>query len=152
MAIEWIKFVLELPKILKDLGGIIASSASKKKLILSELKNNLKQFENANRLRLNYDQLIELLSNDSIIKARQEGFVFSSIKIGKIQKKHIKEKRNEKYLGKNCEWLLINISDKIDELKKLKTQKSLINLKELNMALQFSNLLFKMKLLVEFIK
>jgi len=152
MAFEWLSLVKELPSLIKDLGGLITSSRSTKKLLLSELSNNLKQFENVRKVKLTYDELIEILSNERIFQARKDGFVFSLVKIGKVQKKHIKDRRNERYLGKDCEWLFINISDKIDELKKLKTQKSLATIKELNIALQFSNLLYKMKLLTEFIK
>ena len=49
------------------------------------------------------------------------------------------------------EWLFVSMSDKIDELKKLQSQRSLNNLKELNIGRQLSNLLYKMKLLTLFL-
>lgn len=152
MSVAWLSILKELPGLIKDLGGIITSSRAQKKLLLSELKNNLKQFENAKRAKLNYDQLIDILSNVQIESARKSGFVFSLIKIGKVQETHIKDKRNKRYVGKDAEWLFISISDKIDELKKLKSQVTLENQEKLNIPLQFSNLVYKMKLLAEFIQ
>ncbi|MEI6312672.1 MAG: hypothetical protein WCP57_10470 [Bacteroidota bacterium] len=152
MPIEWIALVKELPSLIKDLGGLITSSRATKNLLLSELKNNLKQFENAKKAPLSYDQLITILSNEQMLVARKSGFAFSLIKIGRIQEKHIIDKRNKRYIGKDCEWLFISISDKIDELKKIQSQKSLNEIDKLNIPLQFSNLFFKMKLLAEFIR
>ncbi len=151
MALDWIIIFKELPKLIKDLGGLINNSRATKNLLLSEVKNNLKQFENAKKVSLTYDELIKILSNEKIIEARKTGFVFSLIKIGKIQAKHIKDKRNNRYKGKDCEWLFVSMSDKIDELKKLQSQRSLNNLKELNIGRQLSNLLYKMKLLTQFL-
>ena len=151
MALDWIIIFKELPKLIKDLGGLINNSRATKNLLLSEVKNNLKQFENAKKVSLTYDELIKILSNEKIIEARRTGFVFSLIKIGTIQSKHIKDKRNNRYKGKDCEWLFVSMSDKIDELKKLQSQRSLNNLKELNIGRQLSNLLYKMKLLTQFL-
>ena len=151
MALEWIVIFKELPKLIKDLGGLINNSRATKNLLLSELKNNLKQFENAKKVSLTYDELIKILSNEKIIEASRTGFVFSLIKIGKVQHKHIKDNRNNRYKGKDCEWLFVSISEKIDELKKLQSQRSLNNLKELNIGRQLSNLLYKMKLLTQFL-
>ncbi len=151
MALEWIVIFKELPKLIKDLGALANNSRATKKLLLSELKNNLKQFENAKKISLNYDELITILSNEQIVEARKKGFVFSLIKIGKVQYEHIKDKRNNRYKGRDCEWLFVSISEKIDELKKLQSQRSLNNLKKLNIGRQLSNLLYKMKLLTQFL-
>ena len=152
MAIAWLSLVKELPSLIKDLSGMITSSRATKNLLLSELKNNLNQFENAKKVKLDYDQLINILSNQAIIDARKVGFVFSVIKFGKVTEKQVRDSRNKRYIGKDAEWLFISIADKIDELKKLQTQKKLTDIKELNVSLQFSNLLYKMKLLAEFIR
>jgi hypothetical protein len=151
MSFEWIVIFKELPMLIKDLGGLTNRSRATKNLLLSELKNNLKQFENAKRIGLTYEELIKILSNEQIVEARKKGFVFSLIKFGKIQDKHIKDKRNNRYKGKDCDWLFVSICDKINELKQLQTQRSLSNLKELNIGRQLSNLLYKMKLLTQFI-
>lgn len=152
MAIEWLTLVKELPGLIKDLGGLITSSNATKKLLLSELKLNLKQFDNARKTDTSYDNLIDILSNEIIADARRKGFVFKTIKLGKVEDKHIKDDRNKKYKGKDCEWLFINIDDKIKELKDLKKLRKTYegNLK-LNIPLQFSNLFYKMKLLTDFI-
>lgn len=151
MEFEWIVIFKELPILIKDLGGMTKRSRATKNLLLSELKNNLKQFENAKKISLTYEELIKILSNEQIIEARKKGFVFSIMKVGKVQDKHIKDLRNIRYKGKDCEWLFVSICDKINELKQLQTQRNLSNLKELNIGRQLSNLLYKMKLLTQFI-
>ena len=52
MALDWIIIFKELPKLIKDLGGLINNSRATKNLLLSEVKNNLKQFEKANKFSL----------------------------------------------------------------------------------------------------
>lgn len=151
MALEWIAIFKELPKLIKDLTGIINNSRTVKKLLLSELKMNLRQFENANKIKLNYDELVKILSNEKILEAKKVGYTFNLIKIGRIKRKHIKDKRNNRYLDKDCKWLFESISDKIDELKQLQSQRNLKDIKELNIGRQMSNLLYKMKLLTNFV-
>ena len=151
MEFEWIVIFKELTILIKDLGVLTNRSRATKNLLLSELKNNLKQFENAKKINLTYEELIKILSNEQIIEARKKGFAFSIMKVGKVQDKHIKDIRNIRYKGKDCEWLFVNLCDKINELKQLQTQRNLSNLKELNIGRQLSNLLYKMKLLTQFI-
>ena len=54
MEFEWIVIFKELPILIKDLGGMTKRSRATKNLLLSELKNNLKQFENAKKISLTY--------------------------------------------------------------------------------------------------
>lgn len=153
MALEWLTIGKELLNLFGFLSGIIKKSNAKNKLLLSELNNNLRHYETAKTAGLSYDKLIDLLSNSNIVEARKEGYAFSSVKFGKISAKHIRDARNNRYKGKDCEWLFINISDKIDELKKIKqVHGSLENLKDVNIALQFSILFYKMKLLARFVR
>jgi len=77
MALEWIEIFKELPKLIKDLGRLINNGRANKNLLLSELKNNLKQFENAKKIGLTYDELIKILSNEKIIEAIRTGFVIT---------------------------------------------------------------------------
>lgn len=142
----------QIPEILSSLGKVVVKNRSTQKLLLDELKRNLKHFENASKIGLNNDQLIQILSNHEITKAKEIGFVFSLVKLGRIQNKYIKDKRNARYKGKDCEWLFSSISNKIEELKSLNSVKKLDGIKELNLKLQFSNLFYMMKLLAEFIK
>jgi hypothetical protein len=121
--------------------------------LLSEVELNLKQFQNAYKTKATYDQLIEVLSNTRITKAREDAFIFSTIKAGKIKESHIKDPRNKRYVGEDCEWLFINIADKIEELKGLKKMNgTLEGITTMNVPLQFSNLFYKLKLLVTFVK
>lgn len=142
----------QIPEILSSLSKVVVKNRSTQKLLLDELKRNLKQFENATKIGFNHEQLIQVLSNNEITKANENGFVFSLVKLGRIQNKHIKDKRNARYKGKDCEWLFSSISNKIEELKSLNSAKRLDAITELNIKLQFSNLFFKMKLIAEFIK
>ena len=60
----------------------------------------------------------------------------------------------QKYLsvGKTCEWLFKNIDEKIEDLRNQKKYHgSLEKTDKAGLALQFSNLFYKMKLLSEFI-
>jgi len=151
MLIEF--YVLkQIPEIIVSLSKILIKNRADQKLLVFELKRNLKQFENAAKIGLENDKLIKILSNNAIKKAQESGFVFSLIKFGKIKNKHIKDRRNHKYKGKDCEWLFLSISDKIEELKGIYSVQKLGDIKRLSLNLQFSNLFYKMKLLAEFIR
>jgi len=154
MAITWFAAVKEVSGLFKDIGGLVAKSNATKKLLYSELELNLKQFQNAYKTKATYDQLIEVLSNERITKARESAFIFSTIKAGKIKESHVKDPRNKRYIGEDCEWLFINIADKIEELKGLKKMNNgtLEGITTMNVPLQFSNLFYKLKLMVAFIK
>jgi hypothetical protein len=153
MAITWFAAVKEVSGLFKDIGGLVTKSNATKKLLLSEVELNLKQFQNAYKTKATYDQLIEVLSNTRITKAREDAFIFSTIKAGKIKESHIKDPRNKRYVGEDCEWLFINIADKIEELKGLKKMNgTLEGITTMNIPLQFSNLFYKLKLLVTFVK
>lgn len=153
MAITWFAAVKEVSGLFKDIGGLVTKSNATKKLLLSEVELNLKQFQNAYKTKATYDQLIEVLSNARITKAREDAFIFSTIKAGKIKESHIKDPRNKRYIGEDCEWLFINIADKIEELKGLKKMNgTLEGITTMNVPLQFSNLFYKLKLLVAFVR
>jgi hypothetical protein len=153
MAIAWFAAVKEVSGLFKDIGGLVTKSNATKKLLLSEVELNLKQFQNAYKTKATYDQLIEVLSNARITKARENAFIFSTIKAGKIKESHIKDPRNKRYIGEDCEWLIINIADKIEELKGLKKMNGTLDgITTMNVPLQFSNLFYKLKLLVAFVR
>lgn len=96
--------------------------------------------------------MLELLKNEKIQKARESRYSFSTIKRGNIELKQIKDDRNMRYVDKNCEWLFKNIDEKIEDLRNQKQYHgSLKEIEKTSIALQFSNLFFKMKLLVAFI-
>lgn len=153
MAITWFAAVKEVSGLFKDIGGLVTKSNATKKLLLSEVELNLKQFQNAYKTTATYDQLIEVLSNARTTKARESAFIFSTIKAGKIKESHIKDPRNKRYIGEDCEWLFINIADKIEELKGLKKMNgTLEGITAMNVPLQFSNLFYKLKLVVTFVK
>lgn len=128
------------------------SSDVTRKQVLMELRDNLNLYKEAYENTGTYDNLIDLLSNEAYRTAIRENFAFKKIKPGKIQKTHIRDERNLRYLGWTTEKLLDKIDEKIQALK---------NLKKLNngsvekisprVTLKLSNLYFRMKLMAEFI-
>ncbi|WP_336518093.1 hypothetical protein [Pollutibacter soli] len=122
------------------------------KQVLMELRDNLNLYKEAYENTGTYDNLIDLLSNEAYRTAIKENFPFKKIKAGKIQKIHIRDERNLRYLGWTTEKLMDKIDEKIQSLK---------NLKKLNngsvekispkVTLKLSNLYFRMKLMAEFI-
>ncbi len=151
MAWEWLPIISSLSEIIMGLNKKSRSNNVTKKFLISELGNNLKHYKTAQRNNFDQKQLISIICNSEIIKALRKGFNFSKVKKGEITKIIVKDRRNEKYVGRDCEWLFLNISDKISELKAIYSISPPPDLKKSNMTLQFSNLFYKMKLLAEFI-
>ncbi len=153
MITNWLSGIKDISGLLSGLSSLIKNNRATKDLVLRELKLNIKAFETAQKsIDINYDKLLDLLTNDRIKKARENRFTFSTIKKGKIRKRSIKDSRNKRYIGKDCEWLFKNIDEKIEDLRHQKSYfGTLKKAKKSNIPLQFSNLFFKLKLLAEFI-
>jgi len=150
---EWLSSIKDIADIVASLGEIIKNNRAAKDLLLRELKLNIKAFETAQKnKKVDYDKLLELLKNEKIQKARESRYTFSTIKRGNIELKQIKDDRNKRYVDKNCEWLFKNIDEKIEDLRNQKQYHgSLKMIEKTSIALQFSNLFYKMKLLADFI-
>jgi hypothetical protein len=71
-----------IPRLIEMLSQDFLKSRARVKLLISELKFNLKQFEYANKFGLTNQSLLRNLTNKEIIVARNNGFIFSNIKIG----------------------------------------------------------------------
>jgi hypothetical protein len=151
MTWEWLSLIGSLPEIITGLNKKAKTNVVVKKLLISELKNNLKHFKTAKKNNFSQTQLITIICNTTMISAISNGFRFSKVKNGIITIDIIHDKRNLRYVGKDCEWLFQSISDKISELKTIYSLDPLPSLDNSNMTLQFSNLFFKMKLLADFI-
>lgn len=153
MGFDWLTLVRELPDLIGDLGGLIKNNRALKDQLIRELKLNLKAFETAQKGKsINYDKLLTLLKNEQIQIARKQRFSFNTIKSGEVTLKHIHNDRNKKYVGKTCDWLFKNIDEKIEDLRiQQQYHGSLSQIENSNIALQFSNLLYKLKLLADFI-
>lgn len=153
MGFDWLTLVRELPDLIGDLGGLIKNNRALKDQLIRELKLNLKAFETAQKGKsINYDKLLSLLKNEQIQIARKQRFSFNTIKSGEVTLKHIHNDRNKKYVGKTCNWLFKNIDEKIEDLRiQQQYHGSLSQIENSNIALQFSNLLYKLKLLADFI-
>ena len=153
MAFEWLSSIKDITDLITSLGEFIHSNRATKDLLLRELKLNLKAFQTAQKsTEINYDQLLLLLHNEEIKKARSSHFSFITIKKGSIEMKHIHDERNVRYKEKSIEWLFKNIDEKIEDLRnQQKYHTSLQNIERTNISLQCSNLFYKMKLLADFI-
>ena len=153
MGFDWLTLVRELPDLIGDLGGLIKNNRALKDQLIRELKLNLKAFETAQKGKsINYDKLLSLLKNEQIQIARKQRFSFNTIKSGEVTLKHIYNDRNKKYVGKTCDWLFKNIDEKIEDLRiQQQYHGSLSQIENSNIALQFLNLLYKLKLLADFI-
>lgn len=153
MAQNWLSSIKNISGLVSGLSEVIKNNRASKDLLLRELKLNIKAFETAQKKTpIDYDRLLNLLKNERIKKAREDRFVFASIKKGSIKKANIRDARNNRYLGKDCEWLFKSIDEKIEDLRNQKIYFDSFNLAEKsNIPLQFSNLFFKLKLLAEFI-
>jgi hypothetical protein len=154
MAFDWLSGVKDLAGIISSLGNLVKNNRAMRDLLIRELTLNIKAFQTAQRSKhIDYDKLLDLLTNMQIKKARENRFTFGTIKKGTIETTHIIDNRNTRYMGKNCEWLFKNIDEKIEELMiQRKYHGSLNKVEGTNISLQFSNLLYKMKLLADFIR
>ena len=124
-----------------------------KKQVIMELRNNLNVFKNGYLNDVAYDQMIDLLSNDSFQQAIKSNFTFAKLKSGTIPADKIYNDRNKKYTGWTAERLLDKIDEKIVELKNIKKMNngSVREVKN-NITLMMSNLYYRMKLLADFIQ
>jgi|WetSurMetagenome_2_1015567.scaffolds.fasta_scaffold46694_2 hypothetical protein len=153
MAFDWLSGVKDLTGLIATLSSLVKSNRATKDLLIRELTINIMAFQTAQKSKkIDYDRLLELLSNATIKRARENRFTFNTVKKGVIEHTHIIDNRNNRYMGKNCEWLFKNIDEKIEDLlNQKKYHGSLNKIEGTNIPLQFSNLLYKMKLLAEFI-
>jgi hypothetical protein len=123
-----------------------------KKQVIIELRDNLNLYREAYEQTATYDNLIDLLSNEAYRNAVKENFSFKKIKNGKIELHHIKDERNNRYLGWTAEKLLDKIDEKIQALKNLKKlNNGSVEKIHSKVTLKISNLYFRMKLMADFI-
>ena len=153
MTWEWLSGIKNISDIVNSLNKHSKDNRATKDLLIRELKLNIKAFETAQKSSyLDYDSLLSILRNERVQKARESAFTFSKIKKGNIEEYHIEDERNKRYIGKDCDWLFKNIDDKIDDLRNQQEYHGYLqNIKTSSIALQFSNLFYKMKLLADFI-
>jgi len=126
-----------------------------KRLILREIRDNLKLLSHASRDGVNHLGLINELSNDALTRAFEEGFKFRNLRKGKVTTTlvtKLNQKRGEKYIGWDMEQLVMSIEGKINELKRLPKIYSNMSTAPLNLTLRLSNLYLQLRLLALFIK
>lgn len=154
---EWISSAIGA---VGELTGIITTLTKKakttnihKKLIIRELRDNLKIFNSVFKNNLSIDKLIDKVANEEIKKGIDDDFDFNKLKKGNIPDSIVKEPRNKKYVGWSAEKLIDKIDEKMEELKNLKelNNGTISNLEKSNVNLMVSNLFYRMKLLARFI-
>ena len=154
MNLDWLKSgIAPLDNLISFLHKQSKTNDVLKKQVLMELRNNLNIFKNAFLNEVSPDTIIDLLSNQAIQEAVKNNFAFKKLKAGGIEPYHVYDDRNKKYIGWTAERLIDKIDEKIVELKLLKKMNngSVAQLKN-NVPLMISNLYFRMKLLVDFIR
>ena len=154
MNLDWLKSgIAPLDNLISFLHKQSKTNDVLKKQVLMELRNNLNIFKNAFLNEVSPDTIIDLLSNDAIQEAVKNNFAFKKLKAGGIEPYHVYDDRNKKYIGWTAERLIDKIDEKIVELKLLKKMNngSVAQLKN-NVPLMISNLYFRMKLVVDFIR
>jgi hypothetical protein len=149
---SWLS-ALPIAQVYLDLGKLIKYNSAHKDLLIRELRRNIKAFKSAQRSRhIDYDTLLSLLRTEAFENALKDRYPFSKVKRGRIEAKHIFDKRNLRYTGKSADWMFKNIESKITELRDLQVQFGTLRQAEnTNIALHFTNLFYKMKLLADFI-
>lgn len=154
---DWITTALgtigDLTNILKLLTAKSKSTNIHKKLIIRELRDNLKKYINVFKNKLSIDLLIDCISNTEIKNGILDNFDFNKLKKGNISEDIVKEDRNRKYIDWTAEKLIDKIDEKTEELKNLKqlNKGTVANLSNTNINLMLSNQFFRMKLLAKFI-
>ena len=123
-----------------------------KRLLLRELRDNLKVLMYAHEKKADVDKVIERLNNNAIKEAVKTNFDFNKIRKGKITNEMVKEERNKKYIGWSCEQLFDKVDEKIEELRLIKNLYPNMDESRKNMTLVVGNLYFRMKLLADFIR
>jgi len=151
---EWIKLsIAPIKDLIEFLTKKSKTNDIHKKQLFIELRNNLNVFRNGFINEVPYDNLIDLLSNQAIQEAIKENFPFRKLKPGKLQANDIQDERNKKYIGWDTEKLIDKIDEKIVELKNIKKMnKNTVEQVKNNIPLMMSNLYYRIKLLVEFIR
>ena len=97
------------------------------------------------------DKLIESLENDAIKAAFDANFNFNQLAYAKnvlVTEELIFEKRNQKYIGWDCEKLIASIDSKIEVMKNSLAYFENIEDANSNFRLKLSNLYFQILLLV----
>lgn len=151
---EWIKLsIAPIKDLIEFLTKKSKTTDIHKKQLFIELRNNLNVFRNGFMNEVPYDKLIDLLTNQAIQDAVKENFSFKKLKPGRIGPSDIQDERNKKYIGWDTEKLLDKIDEKIVELKNIKKMNNdTVDQVKNNIPLMMSNLYYRIKLLVEFIR
>jgi hypothetical protein len=113
-----------------------------KRLLLREIRNNLKRLEHRNMEGASKNLIIQKLENESVLAAIQVGFDFKKLAPGKKVDSSIAEnfKPAKKYIGWNSDKIMLSVDEKITNLKELIEIYDSANVKNLNLTSRLNNL------------
>jgi len=154
MQLEWIKTGIGPVKdLITFLNKESKTSDVVTRQLIRELRDNLNIFNNAYKNNISADIIIDMLSNKAYQDAIDKNYKFKKLRVGDIEPYHVFDERNKRYIGWNADKLMDKIDEKIVELKNLKQMNgnSVLQVKN-NVALMISNLFYRIKLLVDFIR
>ena len=118
-----------------------------KRNLFREIRDNLKLLEHFDKKGIDFSKIILNLSNAAIEQAINKDFHFNNLSKAKLTEAYLHEERGRKYIGWDCDKLLMSIDGKISELKKLPNIYKDISDAPLNPKLRLSNLLYQLQLL-----
>lgn len=125
-----------------------------KRLLIRELRNNLKRLEHRNNKGVNRGVLIDKLQNETLLNAIEEGFNLNSLASKqKVDAKVIAVfKKAERYEGWNAEKLMLSIDEKIVSLKETIEFYDNIDQAPINLTSRLNNLYILLVLMSLLIK
>jgi hypothetical protein len=125
-----------------------------KRLLIREIRNNIKRLEHRNKNGVNRKFLIDKLENNSIINAIEEGFSFNKLAPKQLVDDKIvfHFKPAKRYIGWDANKLLNSIDGKIVSLKELTELYDENGLESVNLTLRLNNLYIQLILVTVLIK
>lgn len=125
-----------------------------KRMLLREIRNNIKRLEHRNRKGVNRHILIQKLENTSLIAALDQDFSFNKLCPGqKVNPAMLTQfAPAEKYAGWDANRLMNSIDEKIVQLKELSELYSPEGIKAINLTQRLNNLFAQLLLVSVLIK
>ncbi len=138
-------------------GFLSQKSKSKnaaKRMLIREIRNNIKRLEHRNRNGINRLMLIQKLENASLLAALEQDFSFNKLcpgqKVNPSSLAHFSPA--EKYAGWDADRLMNSIDEKIVQLKELSELYTNEGINAINLTLRLNNLYAQLILVSVLIK
>ncbi len=139
--------------IYKFLSNKSRSGIIHKRMILREIRDNIKRLEMRHRKGINLKILISKLQNENIVKAIEDNFNFNKLaKAVKIEKSDKLPGKMTKYVDWDCKKLVYSIDEKITALKDILDMFPELHSSGLNITARLNNLYIQCILVTYLIK